>query len=120
LAADSQQRVNELLTNFPDKIKADLKIINAHLTKKNIDVFTCFDKMDGDQDGEVMKKDFITVLINDYMIPELTKDWASAVFDAIDRNKSGSLTIGELLMYMQGSKPGIERKTTLVTREVQE
>ena len=54
------------------------------------------------------------------MIPELTKDWASAVFDAIDRNKSGSLTIGELLMYMQGSKPGIERKTTLVTREVQE
>lgn len=38
----------------------------------------------------------------------------------MDWNRNGQLSIGELCMFLQGVKPTIERKTTLVTWEVQE
>lgn len=72
------------------------------MKQKKIDIFECFDKMDVDEDGEISKKEFIEVLLKDYTIPELTREWINMVFDAMDSNKTGFLSIGEMLMFIQG------------------
>lgn len=69
---------------MPDKIKADLTKINNFLKLKKIDVFEMFEKMDSEETGAVKKKQFATVLIREYTIPELTMERVGAVFDAID------------------------------------
>lgn len=58
--------------------------------------------MDVDEDGEISKKEFIDVLLKDYTIPELTRERINMVFDAMDQNKTGKLSIGEMLMFIQG------------------
>lgn len=92
--------MNSLIEKLPDKIKQDLLWINKFLKLKKIDVFECFEKMDTDGDGTIQKPEFITVLLKDYAIPELTKERIIAVFDALDWDKTGDLSIGEMLMYM--------------------
>ena len=85
--------------------------INNFLKAKKIDIFDCFDKMDVDGDGTISKKEFVDVLLKEYTIPDLTWEWLAVVFDAIDKNKTGDISIGEMLMYIQGQqKSAIERK----------
>jgi len=58
--------------------------------------------MDTDSDGTISKKEFVDVLLKEYTIPELTWERLAVVFDAIDRNKTGDISIGEMLMFIQG------------------
>lgn len=116
--AASRQDVKTALEKLPDKIKADLTKINAFLKQKKIDIFECFDKMDVDGDGTISKREFIDVLMKEYLIPELTKERIGQVFDAIDRNRTGDLSIGEMLMYLEGSQKSVlERKQTTINND---
>lgn len=100
LAPATQQEVKSMIDKLPDKIKNDMIKINNYLKSKKIDIFECFDKMDVDGDGTISKKEFIDVLLKEYAIPEITREWLSVVFDAIDKNKTGDISIGEMLMYI--------------------
>lgn len=58
-------------------------------------------KLDTDGDGKVTKKEFIKEMTN-LKIPEIVPTEIAKIFDKLDVNQDGSLTVGEFSMYLKG------------------
>jgi len=81
-----------------------LKSISDHLKKQRIDNMTFFTMLDLNKDGTVNDKEFVDGIL-DLQIKGLTKDRILKIFDVIDSNKSGTLQLGEIWFFIEGSQP---------------
>ena len=63
---------------------------------------TFFTMLDLNKDGTVNDKEFVDGIL-DLQIKGLTKDRILKIFDVIDGNKSGTLQLGEIWFFIEGS-----------------
>ena len=74
--------------------------------------------MDTSGDGHIQKDEFVKALTRTYNLRDFTIERIENVFRSLDRNKSGDLSIGELLVYIQGAERTMEERVKEIDKEV--
>ena len=78
-----------------------------------------FTMLDTNKDGEVSVKEFCDG-VNLLNIHNLSTRQIQDAFAHIDQNKSGSLSLGEIWLYVEGAKPTVEERKKFFERELQD
>ena len=84
-----------------------LRKINDFIERKGLTSLECFDLIDTNSNGVIDEKEFTKGLVQ-LGLQGMTGTQIVSVFWALDKNKSGDLSIGEWLYYIDGRK-GEER-----------
>jgi Ca2+-binding EF-hand superfamily protein len=91
--------------------------ISQELRRLNMSTDELHRHLDEDGDGTVDRKEFVTRL-RDFNIPNVRATDLGGLFDALDVNGDGSLSAGELALYIEGAKLQREQRREQIGEEL--
>ena len=108
------------LGNLPTDVKENIERIDNFFKRKDYDMKQVFKRMDIDKDGTISKKEFCKVLMRDFRITGFDNKQLETMYDHLDMNKDNSLSIGELMYYMEGAKRSEEDRKKQMSKDVKD
>ena len=96
-------QIKARIQQLPMDVQKNLDKIEKYLTTQGITIKQLHAKLDIDKDGSVSKMEFVTRMREISITGIAPKDFG-LIFDAIDVNSDGSLSVGEFSLYLDGSK----------------
>ena len=118
VSVTSKKEVVNRLSHVDSKIKETLEKISTYLKKERVDTMTFFDKWDEDGDGVITEDEF-TKWTTTFKITGVKDKHCREAFQAMDVNKNGTLTIGEIWLYIEGSQPSNEERNIIIEKELE-
>ena len=96
-------QIKARIQQLPMDVQKNLDKIEKYLTTQGITIKQLHAKLDIDKDGSVSKMEFVTRM-REISITGIAPKVFGLIFDAIDVNSDGSLSVGEFSLYLDGSK----------------
>ena len=118
VSVTTKKEVVNRLSHVDAKIKDTLEKISVYLKKERIGTIMFFDKCDENGDGVITEDEF-TKWATAFKIPGVKDKHWRETFQTMDVNKNGTLTIGEIWLYIEGSQPTNEERNTIVEKELE-
>lgn len=97
------QMARDRYQGFDPKVRQNLQKICDFMKRNNISLMKMYEDMDVNKDGEVDKQEFVNAL-SYVQVPGVQLSDLGMIYDAIDINNDGSLSINEFGMFIEGAK----------------
>lgn len=91
------------LGRFDAKVQAYLQRISDYLKKESLSSADLHHRLDADGDGRVDKREFVTRM-RELAVPGLLPQDLGLVFDSLDVNDDGALSLSEFALYLEGAQ----------------
>ena len=90
--------------NLDQHIRTKIEQISEHLKANNFTTTKVHEMLDSNKDGYVDKMEFLVGMEQHFPIPTLTKRDYNSIFDAIDIDDNGFLSVNEFCLYIEGAQ----------------
>jgi Ca2+-binding EF-hand superfamily protein len=98
------QMAREQYHGFDPKVRQILQRISDTLKKNNIPINKLFESMDANRDGVVDRDEFVMTMPQIIQIPGIEMRDYAIIFNALDLNNDGTLSLNEFGLFLEGAK----------------
>jgi Ca2+-binding EF-hand superfamily protein len=74
----------------------------VHLKKLNIQVSSLYKQIDKNGNGLCEREEFINAFTNEIKVAGLLRTELEQIYEALDSNKDGFLSVNEFCLYLEG------------------
>ncbi len=98
------QQAREQYQGFDPKVRQILSKISESLKKNGLSINKMFEHLDSNRDGVVDRDEFVNSMPIFMQIPGVDMRDYAIIFNAIDLNNDGQLSLNEFGMFLEGAK----------------
>ena len=108
------QQAREQYHGFDPKVRQILTKISEHLKRNGLSINKMFEHLDSNKDGVVDRDEFVNSMPIFMQIPGVDMRDYAIIFNALDLNNDGNLSLNEFGMFLEGAKlDSLQRLQTL-------
>lgn len=100
----NMQQAREQYQGFDPKVRQILSKISESLKKNGLSINKLFDHLDANRDGSVDREEFVNSMPIFMQIPGVDMRDYAIIFNALDINNDGVLSLNEFGMFLEGAK----------------